>query len=61
MRMTSCSAGISSEKTAHFAPPRIAALAMMFMPIEVLPIDGRAAISMNSPGCMPVSMRSMSG
>ena len=50
MRMASCSAGISSEKTAAFLPARMAAFSMKFMPILVLPMDGRPATSTSSPG-----------
>ena len=48
MRMASCSAGISSEKTAAFFPARMAAFSMKFMPILVLPMDGRPATSTSS-------------
>ena len=60
MRIASCSAGISSENTAAFLPARMAAFSIKFMPMLVLPIDGRPATSTSSPGCRPVSMSSSS-
>ena len=52
-RMTSCSRVISSENTATVLPVDFAALSAMFRPMLVLPMPGRDATRMKSPGPMP--------
>ena len=52
-RCTRESAVISSEKTAQAFFCSTATCSMMFMASEVLPIEGRAAMMIISPGCIP--------
>ena len=51
--MANCSAGISMEKIATGIPARKATCSAIFMANVVLPIAGRPATTINSPGCIP--------
>ena len=51
---------ISSENTATTLPSRIAAFCAMLIASAVLPIEGRAAITINSDSCNPLVIRSKS-
>ena len=61
-RIASCSRLISSENTATVVPVVLAALTAMFMEMDVLPMPGREAMRMKSPGPKPrmYSSRSVS-
>ncbi len=56
----SCSADISIEKIADGTPLAIAAFSAMLTASVVLPMDGRPAITIRSPGWKPVVLRSSS-
>ena len=56
----SCSRDISIEKTAEGTPLPIAAFSAMFSASVVLPIEGRPATTIRSPGCSPAVIRSRS-
>ena len=55
IRMAICSRGISSEKNATERFAFMQAWDAMLIARDVLPMDGRAPIRINSPGCRPVS------
>ena len=54
----SCTFGISSENTAHFAPLLSAALVTIFIAKDVLPTPGRAANKIKSEFCKPLVISS---
>jgi hypothetical protein len=58
MRWASCSLGISSENTATPLPDFTTALMATLSANEVLPMPGRPAMMIRSPGCMPAVMAS---
>ena len=60
MRIASCSRDISIENTATGVLAEIAAFSAMLSANVVLPIDGRPATMIRSPGCRPAVMRSRS-
>ncbi|CFN68239.1 Uncharacterised protein [Bordetella pertussis] len=53
IRMASCTAPISIEKTATGSPCSMATCSPMFIENEVLPMDGRPATMTRSPACSP--------
>ncbi len=59
-RITSCTEGISSEKTATAFFSFAATWSAMFIASDVLPMPGRAASTISSPPCRPVSCSSRS-
>ena len=60
-RSSSCTAGISQEKHRVVFFKSNTMCSMMFIMKEVLPMDGRAAITNNSPGFRPFTLRSSRG